>query len=474
MTHVVAVGMDAEAERPAVVQEVVDFIVRDLFTVDEHPTLSRMFTYRDNLDHMLTMVLLGIPSSCFRLQRIVPRKLNQKRMAHVHRFFKNPDAGQLLRRTCLGLQLAAGVTAMVSHKDRKHELEKARGGDMLAASGDTLPAAGGASLPAAGGGPLPAAGGAQAGDTPLIIKLCLGEELVLMASRRETILNNLRSDPDIDIVAVLGVVLGGEIELSLRFRRYKEFPFALCKRCRRWFRETYVEAIKAFLHVGAADLDRGMALPLQQLALRGRTFAEAVTWLQSKPLQDFLEEYCLRLEATSLPVERKFAQIKKWETSRLVDVQTASENSILQAFSRERELASKEVNDALKEQRRVKYLNARALAVVANPKLNPNLYRVQAAASPGLPAAAPLLASGGGLPAAAVETPKKKRLRRRGPPGSADSLASPAQASPTPLGAGSSSHSFEPFFFRRPRRLSSSSSSDQTPVSKPILHSKGT
>ena len=85
-------------------------------------------------------------------------------------FFENADAGQLLRRTCLGLQLTAGVTAMVSRKDGKHELEKARGGDMLAASGDTLPAAGGASLPAAGGGPLPAAGGAQAGDTPLIIK----------------------------------------------------------------------------------------------------------------------------------------------------------------------------------------------------------------------------------------------------------------------------------------------------------------
>ena len=98
-------------------------------------------------------------------------------------FLKNPDAGQLLRRTCLGLQLTAGVTAMVSHKDRKHELEKDRGGDMLAASGDTLLAAGGAPLLAAGGAPLPAAGGAQAEDIPLIIKLCLGGELVLTASR---------------------------------------------------------------------------------------------------------------------------------------------------------------------------------------------------------------------------------------------------------------------------------------------------
>ena len=84
LTHVVAVGMDAATERPAVERAVLDFIVRDLFTVDEHPTLSRMFTYRDTLDHMFTMVLLGIPSFCFRLQRIVPRKINQKRITHVN------------------------------------------------------------------------------------------------------------------------------------------------------------------------------------------------------------------------------------------------------------------------------------------------------------------------------------------------------------------------------------------------------
>ena len=304
-----------------------------------------------------------------------------------------------------------------------------------APGGAPLHAVGGAPLPAAGGAPLLATGGAQAEEKPLIIKLCLGEELALMGSRRENIFINMRCDPGIDIVAALGVVLGAEMEVSLRFRRYKEFPFALCKLCRRWFKNDYVLAINAFLDTAAEKLDRGMSQPLQQLAKRDRTSAESVTWMQSKPVQDFLEAFVLRCEATSLPVERKFAQIKKWETSRLVDVQTASENSILQAFSRERELASKELNAALKEQRRVKYLNARALAVVANPKCNPNLYQ-KATASAGLLEAAPLLARGGALPAAPVETPKK-RSRLRGPPGSAESTAStpshasPAKASPT-------------------------------------------
>ena len=130
--------------------------------------------------------------------------------------------------------------------------------------------------------------------------------------------------------------------------------------------------------------------------------AQAVAWMQRKLVQDILEAFVLHLEGTSLPAERKFAQIKKWETSRLVDVQTASENSLLHAFARERELASKEVNDALKEQRRVKYLNRRALAVAANPKLNPNCFQRRpswtAAAAPGLPAAA----VSPGLPTAAA------------------------------------------------------------------------
>jgi len=439
LTHVVADGVVAEAERPAVVRDVVDFVVRDLFTVDEHATLSRMFTYRDNLDHMFTMHLLGIPAACFRLQKVVPRKVNQKRMTRVHAFFNNPDAGQLLRRTCLGLQLTAGATALVSAKDSTHTSEKARGGDLPAASGapSVSPAASGA------GSVAPEA-------VPLAIRLCCGEVGELAARRREAIMKNLWCDDGLNAVGAIGEVLGAEIELHLRFRRYRDFPFALCKLCCRWFRALYIESIKAFLVADAESLDRGMSLPLQRLALRGNTMAQAVAWIQSKLVQDFLEAFVLHLEGTSLPAERKFAQVKKWETSRLVDVQTASENSLLQAFARERELASKEVDAALKEQRRVKFLNSRALAVAANPKLNPNCYvpyqrrpsSLPATASPGLPASAaspglPASAASPGLPAAAaVRTPTKKRVRPRAPrsaesAASTLSLGSPAQASPT-------------------------------------------
>ena len=118
----------------------------------------------------------------------------------------------------------------------------------------------------------------------------------------------------------------------------------------------------------------------------------------------------------------------------------------------------------------MKYLNARALAVAANPKLNPNCYAPYqrrpptrslpaAAASPGLPAAAvspglpaaavspalpaaavspglPAAAASPGLPTAAVESPKKRRVRSKTPktPRSAESVASPL-SSVSPLQA---------------------------------------
>ena len=178
---------------------------------------------------------------------------------------------------------------MVSRKDSTHEVEKARGGDLPAASGPPSPAASGRPLPAPSGTSMPAPSGAPLLDAsgaplpaadrnrlldahdeelPLIIKLCLGEVFEVAASRREAIFRRMGCDPDLNIVASVGVVLGGEIELHLRFRRYRSYQFALCKLCARRFRETYVEAIKAFLACEATDLDRGFSLPLQQLAIR--------------------------------------------------------------------------------------------------------------------------------------------------------------------------------------------------------------
>lgn len=76
---------------------------------------------------------------------------------------------------------------------------------------------------------------------------------------------------------------------------------------------TQIGSIQSFLIKGTECLDYGTGLLLQQLALRGRTHTKAVAWIQSKFVKDLPEVFVLRLEGTSLPPERKFAQMKKWE-----------------------------------------------------------------------------------------------------------------------------------------------------------------
>ena len=88
-------------------------------------------------------------------------------------------------------------------------------------------------------------------------------------------------------------------------------------------------------------LDADFSFKLRNIARKKGGTSEQITLMQSKRVQDFLEGFVLQLEGTSLTVERKFAQIKKWETSRLTDVATASENNILQTHARERELVDK-------------------------------------------------------------------------------------------------------------------------------------
>ena len=46
-----------------------------------------------------------------------------------------------------------------------------------------------------------------------------------------------------------------ELELHLRFKRYKDFPLTLCKLCHRWFQTSYIEANKAFFTVDEESLD---------------------------------------------------------------------------------------------------------------------------------------------------------------------------------------------------------------------------
>ena len=86
LTHVVASGRSPDSERPRVVRRIVAFIVKGLFVVDEKPMVTRMFTFRDGIDHALTMHLLGVPANCFNTGNVASRQKTQKRLDYVLRF----------------------------------------------------------------------------------------------------------------------------------------------------------------------------------------------------------------------------------------------------------------------------------------------------------------------------------------------------------------------------------------------------
>ena len=114
LSHVVGAGEDPEAEKPRVVARMVQFIVKRLMIVDSSPTLSRIFTFRNCTDALLTMLLIGMPPQAFVLHRTKPQELNQKRLVKVMAFCNHPEAVPLCKRTALAFQMTGGCEALVS------------------------------------------------------------------------------------------------------------------------------------------------------------------------------------------------------------------------------------------------------------------------------------------------------------------------------------------------------------------------
>lgn len=208
MAHVVAEGVDPVAARPGVVKEFWDYIVFELLKVDEHPTYSRMFTFRGCLDCMLAMGIHGIPLHCFSFGKKTPQKRSQRRMNSVQTFYKDGSSGQYLRRTSLCCQLSGHITAFVCTKDAGHVSEDARGFGYAPDAEVSRPATSGVG----GDPPLPATS-----PKPLLVRLYLGEVQREAADVRSVILENCDADPALDVGAMFSVLLATELEIDLRF-----------------------------------------------------------------------------------------------------------------------------------------------------------------------------------------------------------------------------------------------------------------
>ena len=83
---------------------------KTLIRVDEHPVLTRFWTFRDAIDAMLLTLLLGVSEDVFRVSTKKLREKSSKRLTAVHNFFSAPGAAQYLRRTSLCLRITGVAT----------------------------------------------------------------------------------------------------------------------------------------------------------------------------------------------------------------------------------------------------------------------------------------------------------------------------------------------------------------------------
>ena len=318
LCHLVRDGLDPLEERPRVVAMFVQWIVKHLLHVDSSPTLTRFFTFRNCTDRMLTMELIGMPP--FKVRSVKPRKQNQKRLRNVNKCFNHSEAPQMLRRTSLCFQLTGGVEAMVSEV------------------------------------PAP-------GKPPPLVRLCNNEATKLVEARLRTLLGSMAaSDPSLDVGAASSSLLAVAVELELRMRQFSEYPALLCRMSKKWFPCGALSSVHAFLCTSPWKLDVGAGLPLHALAWERGSESAACIWLLSSPVQDMIDRLAEIMLANSLDAERRHAQVKKWEGSKLTHIATASRNAISMRFLRWRQEQSQLIDSCTNEIRKVMRTNLQSLA----------------------------------------------------------------------------------------------------------------
>ena len=329
LRHRLEPGLDPDEERPRVVSDFVQWIVKHLLHVDSHPTLSRFFTFRGCVDRMLTMSFIDMPKNAFKVRSIKPRQENSKRLKAVDNFFKHAEAPQTLRRTCLAFQLTGGVEAITS----------------------TNP---------------------TTGDTPTVVRLLRGEATACLEHRCQDMLACMATcDSSLDLAPAVSTVLGTALDMYVRMRAFVDYPIALGRMSKRWFPGTYLTAVHDFLRTPVEQVDLGVGAQLHALAWKRVSEMAACAWLVSKAVQDLLDGICEVVMASSLPVERRHNEIKKWEASKLTHIASASRNAIVMRFLKWREEQCQTLDAKQKELRRVVRTNLQSLAWKDAPQNRP-------------------------------------------------------------------------------------------------------
>ena len=178
---------------------------------------------------MLTLYLLQFPATGGLRTKPSAREVAQKRITRIQKFFRKSASGQALRRDSLVLQLTSGVEAFMSANPKD-------------------------------------------GEIPTLVALQQQKGHDILNKRLQRLLDVVHLDPDLNLSAATGALLGTAADLKARLDEYLKYPGKFALMFRRWFPSTYWYAIGYFF----ASNDRrvrcrvlfGVAAP--RLGPRGR------------------------------------------------------------------------------------------------------------------------------------------------------------------------------------------------------------
>ena len=97
---------------------------------------------------------------------------------------------------------------------------------------------------------------------------------------------------------------------------------------KKYFPVEQLTHIHTFLHTHADRLDVGCGLQIHRRAWECGSEMLATLWLKSAPVQEMSDRPVEILLTNSLEAERRHAEIKKWGSSKLTHISTASRNAI--------------------------------------------------------------------------------------------------------------------------------------------------
>jgi len=328
LEHCVPPGKVAECEADPVaykqrqVEALYACLRARLLVISEHPTHTRMFSFKRHMDALLLLTFLEgtkLREDMLRLHTTQPREDNAKRLRVVSRWLRRDDVHQYLRRTALCLRVTAAVH------------------NMSAKTRDT-------------------------GKDPMVVRFARGEVQDAIDNEVIDILSSVSLDPALDVAPAVTAVLGTACDLLNRFARYQTWPYLTFLMVKEW-NPHFARSCRKFLCTPAKDLDVGFGAELQAEALRHGGLDEQMTWLQSRGVQDVLTEVGLSCLATSLPAEREFATVKKQEQSKVSFVGTAGQNVTHRRILRKRIRACEALEQAEQRLRSAKKLRIESIAM---------------------------------------------------------------------------------------------------------------